>query len=578
MARLIGLGSGAAMTVALLMGLTGLVAVADDTARADHESTDTLDVRDRGEVAASFENEVIQPIAAVPADPAWTGDLDPACNEGTIPPSLGQAALSQINWFRDMTGAAPLSRSAQLDNMASGAALLLAANIERVFDGDNPHNPPPTWDCYTEQRAEGAGRSNLAAGPSSLLAVDAIRLMNDHEDNNTRVAHRQWMLLPQVRPIGYGATNPSGDPATSSVVLIPENRTARTDEFIAWPTEGYIPMHVTPFRWSLAYHGSNGDADFSNANVTMTYQDAEVPVDVVHTGNAALGPQIVWDFTPGEVIPGPARGEKCDGHAFFCGGLYGEGLAVDATGGDVVVDVRVSGIELRGNTVDHCYRVVVFDPDRSGSAPPPFDIPCSDSPTPTTTTTTTMPQPPSGDCESSFSDTEGHLFEDDIACIADVGITLGCNPPENTLFCPNEDVTRGQMAAFIVRGLDLPDAPDQGFADTDGSVFKEDIDALAQADVTRGCNPPANDRFCPTEDVTRGQMAAFLVRGLDLPAASDQGFVDTEGSVFKEDIDALAQEGITRGCNPPQNNQFCPTEDVTRGQMAAFLNRALIQP
>ena len=52
-------------------------------------------------------------------------------------------------------------------------------------------------------------------------------------------------------------------------------------------------------------------------------------------------------------------------------------------------------------------------------------------------------------------------------------------------------------------------------------------------------------------------------------------FTDTSGSVFENDIEWLATTGITRGCNPPVNDQFCPTGHVTRGQMAAFLHRAL---
>ena len=36
----------------------------------------------------------------------------------------------------------------------------------------------------------------------------------------------------------------------------------------------------------------------------------------------------------------------------------------------------------------------------------------------------------------------------------------------------------------------------------------------------------------------------------------------------------LADAGITKGCNPPANDRFCPDDRVTRGQMAAFLNRA----
>src|SRR5690606_13410789 len=52
------------------------------------------------------------------------------------------------------------------------------------------------------------------------------------------------------------------------------------------------------------------------------------------------------------------------------------------------------------------------------------------------------------------------------------------------------------------------------FTDTTGHVFEGDIARLAAADITRGCNPPANDRFCPDDPVTRGQMAAFLKRAL----------------------------------------------------------------
>ncbi len=43
--------------------------------------------------------------------------------------------------------------------------------------------------------------------------------------------------------------------------------------------------------------------------------------------------------------------------------------------------------------------------------------------------------------------------------------------------------------------------------------------------------------------------------------------------VFHEDIDAIADAGVTVGCNPPENTEFCPDDAVTRKQMAAFLNR-----
>ena len=58
-------------------------------------------------------------------------------------------------------------------------------------------------------------------------------------------------------------------------------------------------------------------------------------------------------------------------------------------------------------------------------------------------------------------------------------------------------MTRGQMAAFLVRLLGLTDRGSTDFVDDDGSTFEADIEKLAAAGITRGCNPPANTKFCP---------------------------------------------------------------------------------
>ena len=178
---------------------------------------------------------------------------------------------------------------------------------------------------------------------------------------------------------------------------------------------------------------------------------------------------------------------------------------------------------------------------------------------------------------SGFVDTGGTTFEGDIDWLAAQGITKGCNPPVNDRFCPNDYVTRGQMAAFLVRALGYTDnGGGDLFIDDNGSVFEDSIDRLGTAGVTKGCNPPVNDRFCPNDYVTRGQMAAFLVRALGY---TDNGggdlFIDDNGSVFEDSIDRLGTAGVTKGCNPPVNDRFCPHSYVTRGQMAAFLRRAL---
>lgn len=170
----------------------------------------------------------------------------------------------------------------------------------------------------------------------------------------------------------------------------------------------------------------------------------------------------------------------------------------------------------------------------------------------------------------------GHPFLDDIEWLASEGITKGCNPPGNTRFCPDSVVTRGQMAAFLVRALDLPSTAQDFFSDDGESIFEADINRLAAAGITKGCNSPNSDRYCPESKVTRAQMAAFIARALGY--SNDGGgdlFEDDDTSIFEHDIDLLGTAGVTKGCNPPTNNMFCPDNYVTRSQMAAFLHRAL---
>jgi D-alanyl-D-alanine carboxypeptidase len=174
-----------------------------------------------------------------------------------------------------------------------------------------------------------------------------------------------------------------------------------------------------------------------------------------------------------------------------------------------------------------------------------------------------------------FCDDRTSVFEADIEWLVAVGITSGCNEAGDR-FCPRDPVSRGQLAAFLHRALaDAVGAAAEPMAFTDavGSVFADDIAWLSATGITRGCSP---DEFCPEEPVTRGQLAAFLVRALGYTAGSGGDlFVDDDDSVFQADIDKLAVAGVTAGCNPPANDEFCPGALVTREQLAAFLHRAL---
>lgn len=174
-----------------------------------------------------------------------------------------------------------------------------------------------------------------------------------------------------------------------------------------------------------------------------------------------------------------------------------------------------------------------------------------------------------------FVDDDGSVHEGSIEAIYEEGITVGCNPPLNDRYCPGKTVTREQMAAFFVRALNLPQTSTDHFKDDEDSIFEGAINRLAEAKITTGCNPPANDRFCPDRQMTRGQMAAMLARAFDYQVSHSDRFRDDDGHIFETAIQTIAAQGVTVGCNPPANDRFCPDNPVNRDAMATFLTRAL---
>lgn len=182
-----------------------------------------------------------------------------------------------------------------------------------------------------------------------------------------------------------------------------------------------------------------------------------------------------------------------------------------------------------------------------------------------------FPDEPSGTVvswQTWFTDISTQPLRMSIAWLAEHGITGGCS---TFRYCPTAQVTRAQMAIFLVRAFGYPAAAGDHFSDDDGKTGESSINALYEAGITGGCAP---GRFCPTASVTRAQMALFLDRAIDppLPATSVDYFDDDDGKTGEAAINRLAAAGITGGCGP---RRFCPTASVTRAQMAAFLQRAL---
>lgn len=172
-----------------------------------------------------------------------------------------------------------------------------------------------------------------------------------------------------------------------------------------------------------------------------------------------------------------------------------------------------------------------------------------------------------------FYDDEHSIQHDNIDLFYELDITRGCNPPYNDKFCPDDDVSRGAMAAFIRRLLDLSPSDTDWFSDDDGDLFEADINAVMDAGIGFGCS---ETEYCSSEPLLREEFAEMFTRtfGYTNPGG-ENWFVDDDGSQFEASINALRVAGVTLGCNPPDNDHFCPFLPVDRASMAAFFVRAL---
>ncbi|MFN2485461.1 MAG: S-layer homology domain-containing protein [Acidimicrobiia bacterium] len=172
-----------------------------------------------------------------------------------------------------------------------------------------------------------------------------------------------------------------------------------------------------------------------------------------------------------------------------------------------------------------------------------------------------------------FIDENGNPHESNIEFIAEHGITRGCNPPVVDRFCPAGIVTRAEMAAFLLSAIgQSPATSYQGtFSDVPAGLwYTPYVEALAALGYTTGLG---DGTYAPNQAVSRAEMAAFLARVFALAPASSSGFSDVAaGEWYASAVDSIRAVGITSGCTP---STYCPHDAVLREQMATFLARAL---
>ena len=175
-----------------------------------------------------------------------------------------------------------------------------------------------------------------------------------------------------------------------------------------------------------------------------------------------------------------------------------------------------------------------------------------------------------------FVDTMGSTHAAALETLAERGVLDDTECADDRI-CPHTAIKRWTAAVWLVRALDSQDPTEvnqTSFHDVETEAWwTPHVERLAELQITNGCATQPR-RFCPDDSVTRAQMASFLVRSFDLHPAASAGFNDTAGNTHEAHINALAAAGITIGCNTDPL-RYCPIQPVTRGQMATLLARAL---
>jgi hypothetical protein len=186
-------------------------------------------------------------------------------------------------------------------------------------------------------------------------------------------------------------------------------------------------------------------------------------------------------------------------------------------------------------------------------------------------------------CDYPFTDVPETSFAyDDILQIFEQSITTGTS---ETTYSPGDNVTRGQMAAFLARlyqhetgvPINYLAIEDHGFNDVpNGQFYSNPVKWLKESGITKGKNP---ETYAPNDFINRGEMAAMLARfvkqvelGVEIPAVGGPlPFTDIDpDAFFVGDVAVILELGITTGTSL---TTFSPSDLVTREQMAAFMGR-----
>ena len=168
---------------------------------------------------------------------------------------------------------------------------------------------------------------------------------------------------------------------------------------------------------------------------------------------------------------------------------------------------------------------------------------------------------------SDVSSSDSHY--EAILKLADLGIINGF--PDGT-YKSHSDITRGQVATILanILNLDTKNAKDPGFTDLKKS--NDHYGAIAALKEAKIINGYEDNTFKSSEKISRVHLAVMIANALKIHPKDKESLPFTDVTLYDEEIKALFDYGITVGTTA---TTFDPSKNVTRGQAASFLYRAL---
>ena len=218
------------------------------------------------------------------------------CQAGVLKDAEKQQALDVINDIRRLHGLGAVTYDTSADAEVMQASLMIAANDQLS------HTPPPSWKCFSQDGAAGAGTSVIYGGLSSpnLSYYTPEKyiigwLCDTRNVVSNSIGHRRWLLDPFLKQISFGAVQgqagqaarnsnaPMSGGAAMKVVYSNETRATAKYPIIAYPDGDYPARYyadgaLLSFGLVIDYTDkfANDKVDYSKAKIVMRKRDGTV--------------------------------------------------------------------------------------------------------------------------------------------------------------------------------------------------------------------------------------------------------------------------------------------------------------